>query len=162
MQLDELFVAMTEFNRGNAHQIQHFTKVHAYAAFIGRREGLDERTQRVLEAAALVHDIGITPAMEKYGRSDGPLQEKEGEPIALELLNRLGMDRDEAKRVSFLVGTHHTLRGVEGIDHAILLEADMLVNLHEGAAPRERAEKALEEVFVTQTGKKLCRDMYGI
>ncbi len=60
--LDGLFLAMCRHDAGDARRIQHFAKVHAFAALIGRAEGLDEETQLTLEAAALVHDIGIRPA----------------------------------------------------------------------------------------------------
>ena len=46
-QLDALYFAMCEHDRGNAHRIQHFTKVHGFAARIGRAEGLDEETRFV-------------------------------------------------------------------------------------------------------------------
>ncbi len=37
----------------------HLTKVHDYARTIPLLEGLDDKTLATLEAAALVHDIGI-------------------------------------------------------------------------------------------------------
>lgn len=80
--LDRLMLKMAEFDRGVPQRIQHFTKVHAYCALIGRSEGLNEREQLVLEAAAYTHDIGIKPALEKYGSANGPLQEQEGPACA--------------------------------------------------------------------------------
>lgn len=56
---DELIIRTTEFFRGDVRRIQHFMKVYTYAALIGRMEGLDDDTMRVLEAAAVVHDTGI-------------------------------------------------------------------------------------------------------
>ena len=50
---------MIAFDRGQPDLIQHFTKVHAYAKLIGELEQIDPSVQTVLEAAALVHDIGI-------------------------------------------------------------------------------------------------------
>ena len=41
-------------------------------------EKLDTETLFILEAAALVHDIGIKNAEKKFGRCDGKLQEQEG------------------------------------------------------------------------------------
>ena len=75
---DLLYQNMTAFYRGDPARIQHFVKVHSFAAYIGRQEGLSDALQAVLEAAALVHDIGILPAEEKYGSCDGKLQEQEG------------------------------------------------------------------------------------
>ena len=40
-------------------------KVHSFARIIGTKEGLDETSLFILEAAAYTHDIGIRPAEEK-------------------------------------------------------------------------------------------------
>ena len=48
---------MILFSNGNQHDINHFLKVHAYAAAIGACEGLPEDTLQTLELAAIVHDI---------------------------------------------------------------------------------------------------------
>ncbi|WP_347562466.1 HD domain-containing protein [Clostridium sp. BSD2780061688st1 H5] len=58
---------MVEFYRGCPEQIQHFLKVYAFAEMIGEAERLDEHTLFLLKSTALVHDIGIRPAKEKYG-----------------------------------------------------------------------------------------------
>lgn len=51
--------AMCDYEDGNSLRIHHFLKVHAFSRQIGIREGLDEQTRFILEAAALTHDIGI-------------------------------------------------------------------------------------------------------
>lgn len=158
--LDGLFFAMCRHDAGDARRIQHFAKVHAFAALIGRAEGLDEETQLTLEAAALVHDIGIRPAEEKYGRHDGPLQEREGAPLAREMLLAHGFPEAQAARVSTLVGRHHTYTGIDGPDCRILIEADFLVNLYEHGDSPEAACKAVKDVFRTETGKRLAEAMF--
>lgn len=69
---------MIAFDKGDARRIQHFLKVCAFASLIGAMERLPAREQEILETAAILHDIGIHPAMEKYGRQNGKLQEQEG------------------------------------------------------------------------------------
>ena len=76
--LNNLYKKMIEYDRGDPKRIQHFVKVHSFARLIGQEEYIDDHTLYILEAAAYVHDIGIHPAMEKYGRDDGKLQEQEG------------------------------------------------------------------------------------
>ena len=44
-------------------------KVHSFARIIGTKEGLDETSLFILEAAAYTHDIGIRPAEEKKIKS---------------------------------------------------------------------------------------------
>ena len=84
--IDDVCRRMIAFDRGDAKRIQHFLKVHAYARLIAHGEKVDTKTQRIIELAALVHDIGIHPAEEKYGRCDGKLQEQEGPAPARALL----------------------------------------------------------------------------
>ena len=80
-QLDDLYMKMISYYEGDPKRIQHLTKVHSYARLIGRGEQLDEGTLFTLEAAAYTHDIGIKVAEEKYGRSDGRLQEQRTERV---------------------------------------------------------------------------------
>ena len=47
-------------------------------------------------------------------------------------------------------------------DYRILVEADFLVNLFEKNAPREEIEAVRERIFRTETGRELCRTMFGL
>ena len=145
--------------RPRAHT-EHFWKVWAYAALIGRREGLDARTQEILEAAAIVHDVGIRVSERKYGSSAGPLQEREGPPVAEKLLRKAGYDAEAVARVACLVGRHHTYTAIDGADNQILVEADFLVNLYEDGASEQAVRAAEEKIFKTAAGKELLEDMF--
>lgn len=159
-QLDRLFLAMAEYEKGVPHRIAHFAKVHTYAALIGRQEGLPDRLQLITEAAALVHDIGIRPSLEKYRSSAGKYQQIEGPAPAGEMLTRLGFSDEVTRRVCWLVGHHHTYHPVEGPDHQILLEADFLVNAMEEAMSEAAIRTGREKVFSTKTGLALLDAMY--
>ena len=87
--IEELALAMIDYNNGDPKRIQHTTKVHAYASLIGRHEGLDEKTQFILESAALVHDVGIRASEQKHGHQNGKLQEQEGPAVAREMLTKI-------------------------------------------------------------------------
>ena len=52
--IEELALAMIDYNNGDPKRIQHTTKVHAYASLIGKCEGLDNEMLFILESAALV------------------------------------------------------------------------------------------------------------
>jgi len=58
---------MPEFNSGDPKRIQHFLKVYEFAHVIGVSEGLDAGTQRILDMASIMHDIGIRPSEEIFG-----------------------------------------------------------------------------------------------
>lgn len=159
--LYKLTEAMIAYDKGDPKRIQHFIKVHSFARTIGIGEKLDEKTQFLLEAAALVHDIGIRPAEAKYGNCIGKLQEQEGPAPAREMLSAIGFAPDITDRVCFLVAHHHTYDQVDGIDYRILLEADALVNLYEDQLPEDAVEAMLRNVFRTKTGSQICRIMFS-
>lgn len=160
-QTARLLAAMADYDRDGA-LVHHFTKVHGFAAAIGRMEGLDEETQLILETAALVHDIGIRNARRQYGCSDGKLQEKIGPAEAEALLRSLGgYTETQIARVKYLVGHHHTYTNVEGLDYQILIEADFLVNLHESPDRYRAILTAEERIFRTESGKRLLHSIFG-
>lgn len=159
--LHALAMKMIEYDGPCVKRIQHFMKVHGFAALIAEGEGVDEATRFTLEAAALVHDIGIKASQEKYGSSAGPLQEKEGAPLAKQMLRSLGFPQDVTARVAYLVGHHHTYSCIDGIDYQILVEADFLVNLFEHGDAMNAVRAVREKIFRTATGKKILDEMFG-
>lgn len=160
MKLQELYKKMIAHNQGDAKRIQHFIKVHSLAKLIGEMEGLKGEELEILEAAALVHDIGIRPAEEKYGYSNGKLQEQEGPEPAAKMLKEAGFSEKIQRRVCFLVAHHHTYDKIEGADYQILVEADFLVNLYEDQAEKKTIETAYRKIFRTKSGKKICEMMF--
>ena len=160
-QLDDLFMDMIAYYDGDPKRIQHFTKVHSYARLIGIGEELDDASLFILEAAAYTHDIGIRVAEEKYGSSNGRLQEQEGPIIAQKMLSQLGFENYIVERICFLIGHHHTYDNIDGLDYQILVEADFLVNLYEDDAGNRAIDKAYKRIFKTETGKKIFRLMFG-
>lgn len=159
--LHALAMKMIEYDGPGVKRIQHFMKVRGFAALIAEGEGVDEATRFTLEAAALVHDIGIKASQEKYGSSAGPLQEKEGAPLAKQMLRSLGFPQDVTARVAYLVGHHHTYSCIDGIDYQILVEADFLVNLFEHGDAMNAVRAVREKIFRTATGKKILDEMFG-
>jgi len=155
-----LLLEMTAFDEGSAQRIQHFLKVYELCRTIGLTEGLDQKTQDTLEAAAIVHDIGIRPSLALYGDDAGAHQEELGPAEAQSMLAALGYPPEMTERVCWLVAHHHTYEPVEGIDHQILIEADFLVNLFENSRPAETIRSVYERLFRTETGKLLCRRMF--
>ena len=160
--INKLHMAMIELYHGDAKRTQHFCKVHSYAKLIAEMENVDAKTLFILETAALTHDIGIHLCEEKYGNCNGKLQEKEGPVLAEQMLSELGFEKDVIERVSFLVGHHHTYTGIDGLDYQILVEADFLVNLFEGNTDTAHIRATYDNIFRTETGKKICREMFGL
>ena len=105
---DFLTLKLFDFDKGDPKRIQHLMKVHRFAQLIARMEQADAHTRLVVECAALVHDIGIHPAEEKYGRCDGKLQEQEGPAYARPILEEAGLPPEDVDRICYLVRHHHT------------------------------------------------------
>ena len=160
MTISEIIKKMIDYSKGNWHDINHFMKVYAYAKVIGECENLDEAAQTVLEVAAVVHDIACPLCREKYGNTNGKLQEREGPALAVEFLRDSGLSKEQIDRIVYLVGHHHTLQNIDGLDYQILVEADYIVNADESQYPRENVENTLEQVFKTQAGRDILRSMY--
>lgn len=150
---------MIDFSKGNQHDITHFLAVWAFAKTIGNLEGLDEETQFILEAAALVHDIACPLCREKYGNTNGKMQEKEGEILARDFLSAADFTSRQIDRITYLVGHHHTFKDVDGLDYQILLEADYLENAIENNYSKENTENFLERICKTDAGKKLIKSI---
>ncbi len=160
-QTARLMQAMIRYDAGDPARIQHFIKVHDIATTIGILEGVDDATQRVLEAAAILHDIGIHMSEEKYSSSAGIYQEIEGPPEAGRLLADLGgYTEDEIDRIKYLIGHHHTYVDVQGVDYQILIEADFLVNLYEDSAEEGAILIAKEKIFKTSAGIQMLDAMF--
>lgn len=153
---------MIEYSNGNLHDINHFMKVYGYAKLIGECENIDKDTQEILEVAALVHDIACPLCREKYGNTNGKYQEKEGEILTAEFLKDTGYSEEFINRVVYLVGHHHTLTDIKGMDYQILIEADYLVNADESNYSKENIKNTLEKVFKTSTGISLLKSMYNV
>jgi hypothetical protein len=158
--INRLYQKMVSYYQGDPQHITHFVKVHSFAKLIAEEEGVAEDIRYTLEAAALVHDIGIRPAMEKFNSSAGHLQEQEGPAEAEKMLRELGFDKAVTERVSYLVGHHHTYSQIEGIDYQILVEADFLVNFFEEECKVEAIKNTVNKIFQTETGKRLAKEMF--
>ncbi len=160
MSTAEIMCRMIRYSQGNRHDIDHFLKVFAYARTIAECEGLSSQERETVEIAAIVHDIACPLCREKYGSTDGKYQEREGMVLAEEFLSDLPQALKE--RVVYLVGHHHTLTDIDGIDYQILIEADYLVNAGEMNHSESQIQSALQTVFKTKTGTALLQAVYGI
>ena len=151
---ERLLTAAIEYDKGDPKRIQHFIKVHSFARLIGKQEKLSDEMMKTLETAAILHDIGIHEGERLYGRNDGEIQQKLGPVIA-------GYE-DVAERVTHLIARHHTYTDIDGKDLQILIEADFIVNLYEDSASENAVRNAYEKIFVTESGKKILKDSFGI
>lgn len=102
---DELYKQAIKYFDGDIKRIQHFTKVYTFASLIGRLEKLSDKEQYILEAAAIVHDIGIKNAEKEYGSCEGKLQEKRALPLHENCSLRLILPKVILTEYAFLSAT---------------------------------------------------------
>lgn len=160
MCIAQIIKKMIEYSEGNIHDINHFIKVWTYAKTIGEMEHLDERTQFILEVAAITHDIACPLCREKYGNTNGKYQEEEGKILVADFLKDTDLKDDEIDRVVFLVGHHHTFSDIKGMDYQILIEADYIVNADESQHTLKNIENFTSRVCKTATGISLLKSIY--
>jgi len=162
VKISQIMEKMIDYSKGNIHDIDHLIRVWTYAKTIGELEGLDQETQYILEAAAITHDIACPLCREKYGNTNGKLQEKEGEPLVWEFLSDSDMTDEQIARVAFLVSHHHTFTDIDGADYQILIEADYIANASENGYSEENIRGFMQKIMKTQSGKKILQDIFCI
>ena len=162
MKTADVLLEMTRYNAGDARRVNHLIKVYGFAKVIGEREGMNARTQEILEIAALTHDIGIRNSERKYGNCSGEHQQVEGPPEARTLLEALQANEALVERVCWLIAHHHTYSNIQELDYQILVEADFLVNAYEDEMDEDTIKTVRERIFRTKTGIELLDTLYSL
>ena len=162
MTVAEVVKKMVEYSKGDLHDINHFMKVYAYAKTIAEGENLSPEHQKLVEVTAVVHDIACPLCRVKYGNANGKHQEEESAALIEEFFVDSDLPKEFVDRVSYIVSHHHTITGIDGIDYQILVEADFLVNILEDGLSKEAALQAYHNIFKTESGKKICQEMFAL
>ncbi len=160
MAVAEIMAKMIAYSKGNIHDIDHFIRVWTYAKIIGELEGLNPKTQYILEVAAITHDIACPLCREKYGNTHGKHQEEEGIPMVRAFLESFDISKETVARVAYLVGHHHTLTNVNEMDYQILIEADYMANAVENGYSKHNVENTLNKIIKTKSGIQLIRSLF--
>lgn len=143
---------MMQKNSGDIRRIEHSLKVFTYARLLGTAESLDDKTLDILELTALLHDIGIHVAEQKFGKSTSQYQEIEGPPVAREILTALEYDPGIVERICYIISRHHTFTAIDGTDFQLLVEADFLVNSTEDHLADHQVISFAKNIFKSESG----------
>lgn len=83
-------------------------------------------------------------------------------PIARKILNELSIDGKTIDEVVEIIAHHHSLRKVNTINFRILYDADWLGNLPDeyDISDKEKTERVIEKLFLTETGKAIAREEF--
>ena len=157
---DRVAVEMKRYFGQDFKRIGHAANVARYAERIVKEE---QGNPAVVLCAAYLHDIGIHEAERKHNSVAAQYHEKEGPPIAREILTRLGAKQEIIDEVCDIIGHHHQPRDEETVNFKAVYDADLIVNLEEGyknrEIERERLSEIVEKKMLTATGKRLARDV---
>jgi HD superfamily phosphodiesterase len=156
---DKLLFELKEHFGTDLKRINHARRVLDYAEEILRREGGD---WQIVVPSAILHDVGIKPAEERYGSSAGHLQEKEGPEIARKILLKLGFKKNEIEEICQIVAHHHSPGKINTLNFKVLYDADWLVNLKDEVDIEDKikVKGIIEKVFLTKTGKGIACQLY--
>jgi len=144
-------------------RIAHAFKVCAVAERIMDGEGVNDTLRKIITITALLHDVGIKIAEEKYQSSAGPYQEIEGPPIVRAIMEQCQETKELIERVVYIVGGHHTATKNDGLDFQIIWEADLFVNIEEDNIHTNNNQKMQELIaknFRTPTGIQIAKQQY--
>jgi hypothetical protein len=160
--VQRVLIGMVHYFGSDIKRISHALKVYGFAQSLIAGEGIEGDQKQVTELAAILHDIGIKEAVRKHNSSEARFQELEGPAVAREILSGNGITGELADRVCYLVGNHHSYQKIDGPDFQILVEADFLVNIHEGYIKPDAAPTVVNSYFKTKTGRELVESIYGL
>lgn len=157
--LNKAGAAMRTYFGADRRRINHALRVTGYAEELLAREKGD---REVVIAAALLHDIGIPEAERKYGSTSGDLQEREGPPVAREILASLGFDAHVIDEVCAIIASHHSPGELDTDNFRIIWDADWLVNLGDefDVIDSGKTRELIRKIFQTTTGKTMAEQLY--
>lgn len=140
-------------------RINHAKKVLKYAIKLLKKERADPY---IVIPAAILHDVGIKAAEEKYNSSAAKYQEQEGPRIAGQILVDVEYDDENIYEICAIIAHHHSPGKQESTNYKVLYDADWLVNLRDevDTTDKEKLAKAIEKIFLTESGKSLAKELY--
>jgi HD superfamily phosphodiesterase len=152
---DKLIREMKNVFGSDKKRIAHALAVLNYADQIQAVEGGDVL---IVEAAAILHDIGIQEAERKYGSSAGNYQEIEGPPIARKILQKYAFADEAINHICKIIANHHSAKDIDTTEFRIVLDADWLVNIPDelGSAGKDKLVRLIDRIFKTKTGHQIA------
>jgi len=148
---ERLLAEIAEHFGADRRRIDHAKAVLEHAEEILRAG--DAADWHIVVPAAILHDVGIKAAEEKYGSAAPRYQEAEGPPIARRMLLRLDYNRDHVREICNIISHHHSPRRGETPNFQVVHDADSLVN------DRRRIMDGEDLGFYTDAAADIARRM---
>ena len=140
-------------------RIDHALAVLNYAEQI---QTADNGDPSVVQAAAILHDIGIHEAEQKHGSSAGKYQEIGGPPIARGILSQYELDEADIEHICKIIANHHSAKDIDTTEFRIIWDADWLVNIPEEfpEADKEKLRVLIDKTFKTKHGRQIAMELF--
>jgi len=140
-------------------RITHAKQVLKYAEELLRKEQADPY---VVIPAAVLHDVGIKAAEEKYKSSAAKYQEELGPAIAGRILVDIGYEDENIYEICAMIAHHHTPGPNDSTNFKVLYDADWLVNLRDEVDTNDKVKlaKAIDKIFLTESGKSTAKAVF--
>ena len=116
-------------------------------------EGGEPGERETALSAAILHDVGIPEAFERYGSAAAAGQEIEGARLAREILTRLRWPEAKVEKIADMIGHHHQRLEQPSDEFKLLYDADLIVNTIEGGLDYP----TLEEHLYTERARAIAR-----
>jgi HD superfamily phosphodiesterase len=157
---ERVAIEMKKYFKKDFKRIGHASRVARYAEKLGMAEG---GNLAVILPAAYLHDIGIKEAEQHYPEEIDKYHGQLGEPIAREILTRLGAREESLHEILDIVTRHHQPGEHESIHFKAVYDADQIVNMEEKikrySISRAWVEEEIDHSFLTQNGRILAREV---
>ncbi|HUV07573.1 MAG TPA: HD domain-containing protein [Spirochaetia bacterium] len=151
----KLLEVLQEYFGEDRKRISHAERVLDFAEEL-LEEGYGE--WHIVIPASILHDVGIKSAEEKYGSSAADLQEKEGPPVARDILMKLGFRIEDTDQICEIIAHHHHPGVLDTQNFKTVYDSDCVANMQESAGKRteEQLKTTIDNVLLTPAGKKLA------
>ena len=156
---EKLISQMNNVFDNDQKRIEHALAVLDYAEQIQNAEGGDPL---IVRAAAILHDIGIHEAENKYGSAAGKYQEIEGPPIAREILIKEDISAEAIEHICKIIANHHSDKEIDTIEFRIVWDADQIVNLRADSSgvSNEKLQEIIDKRFKTDEGRRIAAELF--
>ncbi len=157
---DLIISAMKNEFGNDTRRAGHALRVLDYAEKIQKKNKTGSNL--IVIAAAVLHDIRILNAEQKFDTPDVTVHEEEGIAVARRILEEISLDRAVIEHVCRIVGSHHSGGDIDTIEFKIVYDADLIVNLHEKDKLSEDkvTKEYLEKIFKTEEGIKIAEKLF--
>lgn len=148
------------YEAGHNRRTQHILKVYTLTRLIGEHMGLTARERRIVQAAAILHDIAIKYCKEHCGGDASQQNQRKAAPgLVHTFLQQAGYAIEDEPEIVELVEQHHDYDRPRSSMLQALIEADLIINCYE-SAPDEAQRMRIRSYFASDLGKELF-DLYA-